>query len=121
MKSFVIMIFLFSSLMAEQNSSTAFGSKQIPQDNLKTFKHKDGSSFKGIVRGKEFFTYIELNNGHIGLYNKESDNYEYALVKDNKLLPSGIAISSAPVPKKIKKISKERLDQLQEKAFKKHL
>ncbi|MFC2073734.1 hypothetical protein ACFLR3_00640 [Campylobacterota bacterium] len=121
MKSFLIVIFLLSSLIAEQNNSTAFGTKQTLQDNFKTFKQKDASCFKGIVRGKEFFTYIELLNGYIALYNQETQSYEYAVIKDQKLLPSGIPVNTDPVPKEIEKISKKLLDQLQEKAFKKHL
>lgn len=121
MKIFLISIFLLSSLIAEQNSSTAFGTKQTFKDNFKTFKQKDGSSFKGMIRGKDFFTYVELLNGYICLYNQETGTYEYAVVKDHKLLPSGIPVNTAPVPKEIKKIPKELLEQLQEKAFKKHL
>ena len=121
MKSFLIVIFLLSSLIAEQNSSTAFGTKQTLQDNFKTFKQKDGSSFKGIVQGKDFFTYVELLNGYIALYNQKTDTYEYAVVKDQKLLPSGIPVNTDPIPKEIEKISKQLLEQLQKKAFKEHL
>ncbi len=121
MKPFLIVIFLLSSLIAEQNSSTAFGTKQTPQDIFKTFKQKDGSSFKGIVRGEEFFSYIKLHNGHIALYNQETQTYEYAIVKDDTLLPSGIPVNTSPIPQEVKQISQGLLDQLQGKAFKKHL
>lgn len=121
MKIFLISIFLLSSLAAEQNNSTAFGIKQTVKDNFKTFKQKDGSSFKGVIRGEDFFTYVELLNGYICLYNQETETYEYAIVKDHKLLPSGFPVNTAPIPKKIQKISKKLLEQLQKKAFKKHL
>lgn len=107
--------------MAEQNSSTAFGTKVNPQEIFKTFKQQDGSAFKGITKGKDFFTYIELSNGYICLYSKESKVYEYALVKDGRLVPSGVSVTTGIVPKNIKKISQEDLEKLQENAYKKHL
>ncbi len=121
MRILLITAFLLSSLIAEQNNSTAFGTKTMQQENFKTFRQADGSSFKGIVRGEEFFNYIELANGYICLYNKESRRYEYALVKDGKLLPSGISVTQEMIPTQIKQISHEDLQQLQHDAFKTHL
>ncbi len=120
-RTFLITISLLSALLADQNISTAFGSKPIQKEDFQTFKQKDGSVFKGISRGQEFFTYIELYNGYTGLYNRQSGNYEYAMVKDQQLLPSGVPANVEPIPKEITKISKPLLKQLQEEAFKKHL
>ncbi len=121
MKTLIITLFILSSLMAEQNSSMAFGTKAEPTTSTKTYKQADGSSFEGTPRGKDFFSYIELTNGYICLYNKESKNYEYALVKDGKLIPSGVSVTSGIRPKNIKKISQRDLETLQEEAFKTHL
>jgi hypothetical protein len=121
MKPFLITLFLLSSLMAEQNSSMAFGTKAGEQNSFKTFKQADGSSFEGISRGKDFFTYIELSNGYTCLYNKATKTYEYAVVNDGKLVPSGISVTAGTVPKDIEKLSQEDLKKLQEEAFKTHL
>ena len=121
MKTTILILILLTSLYSDQNKSTVFGIKQTAKDSFKTFKQKDGSSFKGIVRGKEFFTYIELKNGYIGLFNQDTDTYEYAVVKNQKLLASGIPVNTSTTPKDIKKISTQLLEQLQEQAFKKHL
>lgn len=121
MKTLLLSIFLLSTVFAEQNSSLAFGTQTILQSKQQTFKQADGSSFQGISKGQGFFTYIELSNGYIGLYNKESKSYEYALIKDEKLLASGIPVTHHTLPKHIKKISSQDLENLQKSAFKKHL
>ncbi len=121
MKILFITLFLLSSLMAEQNSSMAFGTKVTQQSPFKTFKQADGTSFVGIPRGKDCFTYIELSSGYTSLYNKKSKRYEYALIQNKKLVPSGISVTSGSIPKNIQKISKEELKKLQEEAFKTHL
>ena len=121
MKTFLITLFLLSSLMAEQNRSMIFGTKVGTTQSIKTYKQADGSSFEGIPRGKDFFNYIELTDGYICLYNKASKTYEYALVKDGKLVPSGVSVTSGKRPDTIKKISQQNLEKLQEEAFKTHL
>lgn len=121
MKTMLLAFIILTSLCSDQNKSTVFGIKQTTQDSCKTFKQKDGSTFKGFIKGKEFFTYIELDNGYIGLFNKKTGKYEYAIVKDQTLQASGISVNTNPIPKEIKKISQEHLEQLQDQAFKKHL
>ena len=121
MKTILITLILLTNLFSDQNNSTFFGIKQTTQDSCKTFKQKDGSTFKGVISGKEFFTYIELDNGYIALFNKTTGQYEYAIVKNQKLQASGISVNTNPIPKEIKKIPEELLEQLQEQAFKKHL
>ena len=121
MKTLFLTLILLTGLYSEQNNSTVFGIEQTSRDSLKTFKQKNGSSFKGIIRGKDFFKYIQLEDGHISLYNKKTDQYEYAVVKDHKLLPSGIPVNTEPLPNEVEKVSEQLLQQLQDKAFKKHL
>ena len=121
MKTFILSILLFSIVIADQNRSLAFGIQTKEQTKLQTYKQANGSSFEGISKGEGFFTYIELANGYIGVYNKESKSYEYALVKGEELLASGIPVNQTNVPKHITKISEQVLEKLQKSAFKKHL
>lgn len=67
-------------------------------EHLRSYTQKDGSHFKGSPKGDEYLHYIETNSGDIALFNKQSGNYEYAIVAKErgikKLVPSGIAVSS---------------------------
>lgn len=121
MKNLLLSIFLLSIVFADQNRSLAFGTQTKVQNKLQTYKQTDGTSFKGILKGEGFFTYIELADGYIGVYNKKSKLYEYALVKDERLLASGIPVNQTILPKHIRKISFQTLENLQKSAFKKHL
>ena len=57
------------------------------------FSQSDGSSFTGHLRGDEYMHWEENKNGDILVYNKETKNYDYAIIKkvDNKdiLVASG--------------------------------
>ena len=121
MKTLLLSIILLSIVFADQNSSLAFGIQTNSQTKSQTYKQADGSSFEGISKGEGFFTYIQLSNGYIGVYNKDSKSYEYALVKNEKLLASGIPVSQNAQPEHIKKISVQDLENLQKRAFKTHL
>lgn len=121
MKILSLFILLLSIVFADQNTSLAFGIQTKSQSKLQTYKQADGSSFEGTSKGEGFFTYIKLANGYIGIYNKEAKSYEYALVKNEKLLASGIPVNQTNLPKHITKISEQVLKNLQKSAFKKHL
>lgn len=121
MKTLLLSILLLSIVFANQNSSLAFGIQTKAQNKSQTYKQADGSSFEGISKGEGFFTYIQLSNGYIGIYNQDSKSYEYAHVKNEKLLASGIPVSQNIRPKHIKKISEQELENLQKRAFKTHL
>lgn len=53
----------------------------------KVFKQINGTSFEGKLKGDEHFSWIELKNGDIAVYNEASKLYEYAEFKtiDDKL------------------------------------
>lgn len=55
----------------------------------RNFKQDDGSSFSARLQGDEYLNWIETSNGEILLFNKDSKQYEYATIKEEKLLPSG--------------------------------
>lgn len=74
------------------------------------FKQEDGSSFSGRLQGDEHLNWIETSDAEILLFNKASKQYEYATIKDDKLLPSGEKFApgfkekkSAPFGKHIQK------------------
>ncbi len=120
MKIILLTLILLTQLSCDQNSSSALGAKQAVQTPIKSYKQKDGSSFRGILRGKEFFNYIQLENGYTVLYNPKSQQYEYAQVKEGRLHPSGIPVQKGKQPKGIVKIPQQTLQQLETDAFKKH-
>jgi len=59
-----------------------------------TFKQHDGTSFKGMIKGDEWFNWIEDTQGKVVVYNTKSKQYEYGILKKiggkYELLPSGI-------------------------------
>ena len=46
-----------------------------------TFTQNDGDQFKGNLKGDEWLNYVALPNDYVALYNKESKNYEYAIIE----------------------------------------
>jgi len=58
------------------------------------FKHQNGSTFKGYLKGDEYFSWIEDEKKNIVIFNENSKNYEYAKIKYidgvKSLIPSGI-------------------------------
>lgn len=121
MKMLLLIFILSSQLFSDQNTSAALGAQHNVQNPVKTFKQKDGSSFKGRSRSEKCLDYIELENGYTALYNQHSKQYEYAHIQNGTLRPSGIAVQSGSTPKNIPKISQQTLEQLQSDAYKKHL
>lgn len=64
------------------------------------FKQNDGSTFKGKLKGDEWFNWIEDKEGDIIKYNKESKDYEYGTIQEKNgtldLIPSGIKVGNKP-------------------------
>lgn len=61
------------------------------------FKQKDGFTFFGNLKGDEYFSWVEDEQGNVIKYNNNSKNYEYAKLEDAngtiELVPSGLAVS----------------------------
>jgi hypothetical protein len=61
-----------------------------------TFKQQDGSSFRGYLKGDEWFNWIEDKQAHVVKYNSVSHAYEYGVIKEVNgsldLFPSGIKV-----------------------------
>ncbi len=58
------------------------------------FQQPDGTTFTGRQQGDEYLHWIETEDGEIVLYNKKGKRFEYATVKDDKLVPSGESFKS---------------------------
>ncbi len=56
---------------------------------LRTFTQSDGTTFKGRLQGDAFMHWIEAADNSILLFNKKTENFEYAIIKDNDLILSG--------------------------------
>jgi len=60
------------------------------------FEQKDGSTFTGNLNGDEWFSWIEDRVGNTIQYNRQSENYEYAVLEDVngsvELVPSGAKV-----------------------------
>ena len=86
-----------------------------------TFVQNDGSTFKGYLKGDEWFSWIELPNGYIGVFNKQTKLYEYGIVETVNAVvtikPSGIKLDISnsgknSIPSNITPISKEILSEI---------
>jgi len=60
------------------------------------FKQKDGSTFKGELKGDEYFSWVEDKQGNIIKYNTKTKNYEYAKLKETNssvdLISTGVKV-----------------------------
>jgi len=56
----------------------------------KEFELSNGETFSGHLKGDEYLNWIESDEGEILLFNRQSKHYEYAEIKDEELVPSGI-------------------------------
>lgn len=86
------MVICFTTIITLVFSSLLFAAPAY-QGSI-VFKQKDGSSFKGKLKGDEWFNWVEDKQGNIIKYNKKSKNYEYGVIKQKNgefdLLPSGV-------------------------------
>ena len=57
----------------------------------KSFELETGETFQGYLKGDEHLNWIESDSGEVLLFSKERNRYEYAQIKDNELVASGIA------------------------------
>jgi len=73
------------------------------------FEQNDKSSFKGHLKGDEYFSWVEDKDGEVVVYNKSSKNYEYAKVVEVQgeldLAPTGVKVGSQVKKAKMPKSS----------------
>ena len=116
LKSLLLFLLLITNIFA----APAFHGEQ-------SFKQNDGTSFLGTLRGDEYLNWIQSDNGDVLLYNKKSKQYEYAIIKNDNLEPSGYKFNSQQALKKspafLLKVEKKSLLELyrikKQKAMKK--
>ena len=91
MKS-ILRLFTLSALIA------GIGYAVPPYPGKVNFRQKDGRTFSGRLKGDEWFHWIEDRSGHVILYNRKTQRYEYARVLERNgtavdLVPSGIPVA----------------------------
>lgn len=79
MKSLILSLITFSLLL----SAPAFHEKKV-------FELSNNDSFSGYLKGDEHLNWIESDEGDILVFNQQSHRYEYAIIKENNLVPSGV-------------------------------
>ncbi len=60
------------------------------QGNL-DLRDSNGAFFRAQLKGDEYLNWFESDAKEILLFNKEKQRYEYAEIRNNTLVPSGIA------------------------------
>ena len=90
------------------------------------FKQEDGTTFKGKLKGDEWFNWVETKAGYVAKYNKQSKNYEYMILKKANGIPAlefsnvkvrgkdseGAAQGQEQLPEQIKKIPSNELGEI---------
>ena len=63
-----------------------------------TFKQEDGTTFKGHLKGDEWFSWVENKQTQVIKYNSQSKNYEYGKIADVNgtldLVPNGLKVNN---------------------------
>ncbi|MEA2110868.1 MAG: hypothetical protein U9P71_02345 [Campylobacterota bacterium] len=103
------LLFLLTTITSLLFCAPAFHGK-------KNFALENGNTFSGYIKGDEHLNWIESDEGEVILFNKEHNRYEYATIKENKLIPSGVAKKAQTKQRKsATSISKEQLHDLWKK------
>ncbi len=55
-----------------------------------TLRDSEGEHFYAQLKGDEYLNWFESDTGEILLFNKDKQRYEYAIIHNNMLVPSGI-------------------------------
>lgn len=84
MKLFILLALLIPSLYG----APAFSTKR-------QYTQPDGTTFNARIRGDEYLHWIETDDEEIVLYNKAKKRFEYAIIKDDRLQPSGETLKAA--------------------------
>lgn len=55
----------------------------------RTFSHADGTTFEARAQGSHHLNWVETKEGEILKYNPDTKDFEYAVIEDEMLKPSG--------------------------------
>jgi hypothetical protein len=94
------LLLLFFLLLNTLQAAPAF-------DRMREFKQADGTTFIAKGQGNQHLNWIETKGGDILRYNRESKNYEYAVIQDNSLKASGEKYQSSSNALKAKSFSNQ--------------
>lgn len=86
-------------------------------NKLREFKQADGSTFTARAYGNQHLNWVQSEDGEILKYNKNSNDFEYAEIKEQSLKASGTRYEKSDSRKvraqtKIDKIDKKSLNEL---------
>ncbi len=59
-------------------------------DRMREFQNSDGTTFMAKAQGNQHLNWIQTQDGEILRYNSKSHNFEYAVIKENRLRASGV-------------------------------
>ena len=54
-----------------------------------TYTQNDGTTFEATPKGDEYLHFLQTKEGDILLYNPKTKNYDYATIRNDRLVPSG--------------------------------
>lgn len=111
MKILLLLIFLHSLVLSAP-----------AHKDRKEFTNNDRSSFRGYLKGDEWFSWVQTQDGYVARYNSDTKDYEYMLLNEgDKLIYSNVKVRNphtrSVLPSQIKKISSDKLGQLWQKAW----
>ena len=97
-------------------AAPAFGGKRL-------LKQSDGSSFYGYIKGDEYLHFVQTEDGEILIFNPKTKNFDYAIIANNRLIPSGTPYTKEEANLGIKrsglkKITQKELETLRKAAMK---
>ena len=105
-------------LLLTLTSALLFGAPAY--DAMREFTNADGTTFMAKGQGNQHLHWIQTQDGEILKYNKETKNFEYAEIKRDRLLPSGVKYENNPLKKaaamqKVKRVDNAELSGLANK------
>jgi hypothetical protein len=74
------------------------------------FQQPDGTVFTARQKGDEYLHWYETDEGDVLLYNKKEKRFEYAVIKEKKLLPSGEAFRKSTARKSAGRAQQPKVD-----------
>ncbi|RUM66407.1 MAG: hypothetical protein DSZ03_01330 [Sulfurimonas sp.] len=101
----ILLLIIITTLL---NAAPAF-------TNTLTLRDTHGDSFRAQLKGDEYLNWFESDTGEILLFNKQQQRYEYAEIRNRRLLPSGIEkrahtkkrLRQSPTDKEVRALWKE--------------
>jgi hypothetical protein len=68
----------------------SFGFSAPALDAMREFTNADGTTFMAKAQGNQHLNWVQTQDGEILKYNEASKNFEYAEIKEDALVSSGL-------------------------------